>query len=139
MDDVLVTTQRACACGKHTLVIDAIEGRSDDVLWARDSKTGEWKSVFAEVLRKACITLQGEVALTDYRIAQNADLWVVNLEPNKPRHQAAWRTAITGALQAQGLESPNIQFKPFIPTPFHLKNRRIQCILKPTESVKNVQ
>ncbi len=46
LDDILRTGEQGCACGRHSLVIESIEGRSDEILWLP-------AAVFPETIRQA--------------------------------------------------------------------------------------
>lgn len=78
MNDVIVVEKRPCGCGSAFRVLRAIEGRYDDVLFARDAD-GALKPVFADLVRR--ILLLASDRITDYLVVQRTlSAWDVNLD-----------------------------------------------------------
>ncbi|KHT15423.1 F390 synthetase-related protein [Pectobacterium brasiliense] len=70
LDDVLVKQKTPCACGRVTMAIARIEGRSDDSLRLPDSN-GEPQTVFADLCSR--IIANALPLHADYRLVQQGD------------------------------------------------------------------
>jgi putative adenylate-forming enzyme len=67
MTDVLIMDKQPCPCGRHTHVVQAIEGRSDDIINAPSSyETSDTIPLFSDPLHRAL--LQCLPIATDYRL-----------------------------------------------------------------------
>lgn len=132
MDDVLRISKGSCPCGRATLVLDAIEGRADDVLFLTPAAGGSPCQVFPDTVRRS-------MALTgithEYRIEQHDDRWLVQLD-----YPAGECAPLTLAIRREldtladglGLRRPNLRFGPWTAAPTG-KRRRIRCITPPIE------
>lgn len=67
LNDVLVASHERCTCGSATRVIEAIEGRCDDML-RLPGKDGTEVEVFADAISR--VLLQNLPLQTDYRLTQ---------------------------------------------------------------------
>ena len=82
LNDVLLVEKKLCRCGSAFRVLRAIEGRSDDVLFAIDA-TGEQKPIFADLIRK--LLLLSSANITDYLVIQRTlSHWDIYLDVNPP-------------------------------------------------------
>ena len=132
LDDVLRDAEGPCPCGRVTRSLNAVEGRSDDVLWWPSMRDGGAQPVFPDVVRRS-MALAGAATL-DYRIEQRGPVWVVGLDTGAAQEGAA-RAAVRRELAALcvrlGLQPPALQFEPWRPWAPLAKRRRIRCIERP--------
>lgn len=103
LDDVLLASTDACPCGSPTQVVDAVEGRCDDVLLL--PRGGYALAPFyADFVRGAVLSAPG---VADFRVVQPAPRTLrLAVEPT-----AAWsgaRDSLVGAITAAGLTAPEI-------------------------------
>jgi putative adenylate-forming enzyme len=137
LDDVLRAAEGPCACGRHTLSLEAIEGRADDLLWAAptDQEAGApLAPIFPDALRHAFARADPPGALRDYRLEQQGDDWRIRLDAPAPaveKLEIAVRGELTGLARQLGLRPPELHFEPWREEPLHLKRRRIRCESKP--------
>ncbi len=142
LDDVLRVSAGPCACGRVTRVLDAIEGRSDDVLWCVPAGGGRAREIFPDVIRRS-MALSG-AGISDYRIEQHDMTWQVHLSASGAGARvggdvvADAAQAVTRELQALctslAVEMPTLQFEPWLETSPLDKRRRIRCVTKPTHA-----
>ena len=92
MNDLLRLGGRGCACGSPLQVVDAVEGRQDDLFWFGD------RMVTPDVLRNAVLACSPSI--TDFRIQQRLDGSVdLRLPPTvEPAVQKSALAALEGAL-----------------------------------------
>lgn len=103
LDDVLVTSGRSCDCGRPTLVIDAVEGRADDVL-AFPTGTGGLRWFFADFARAAVLAAPG---VRDFRLRQASPaLVLLHVSPERAFPAAA--RALRDAVAAAGMRPPRV-------------------------------
>jgi phenylacetate-CoA ligase len=69
LNDVIQLSESACSCGNDWQVLQAIEGRSDDVCYFADD-LGEWRVVFPDVIRR--MVLLAEAPVLEYQAVQSA-------------------------------------------------------------------
>lgn len=71
LDDILILSKEThCPCGQHSLTIEKIEGRCDDVLQL-PNLAGELTNVFPDFISRTLLNIEG---LSDFRVRQNSDL-----------------------------------------------------------------
>ena len=92
MNDLLRLGGRGCPCGSPLQIVDAVEGRQDDVFWFGD------RMVTPDVLRNA--VLDCSPSITDFRIQQRLDGSVELRLPStvEPVVQKSALAALEGAL-----------------------------------------
>lgn len=135
LDDVLLLADGPCPCGRPSRSLAAIEGRADDVLWARAAK-GPSVPVFPDLLRRAFALADPEGALRDYRVEQVGEEWRLRLDlgaiPDEGRRaiEARVRAEVGELARAQELEPPALRFEPWREEPLHEKRRRIRSVRK---------
>jgi putative adenylate-forming enzyme len=132
LDDVLRDAEGPCPCGRVTRSLDAVEGRSDDVLWWPSMRDGEAQPVFPDVVRRS-MALAG-AATEDYRIEQRGPVWVVGLDTGAAQEgvaQAAVRHELAALCVRLGLQPPALQFEPWRPWDPLTKRRRVRCLERP--------
>ena len=134
LDDVLRVSQERCACGRATRVIDAIEGRADDVLWSESVEDGQPRAVFPDTVRRA-MALAGE-SIRDYRIEQRERVWMVRML-STPGADARAEDEVTRDLawlcRSVDVVPPVIVFAPWVDDGPLEKRRRIRCVSRPVE------
>lgn len=124
LDDVLRVDERPCPCGAGTLVLAAIEGRADDVLWATTPQ-GRAVAVFPDVVRRTLALVPG---LSDYRVEQHGGEWRVRVRdagvdvlPDIARECARLANQL-------GVAAPMVRREPWVEAPAGDKRRRIRCV-----------
>ncbi|MGL6267953.1 MAG: hypothetical protein ACRC2O_08500, partial [Chitinophagaceae bacterium] len=68
LDDI-ITEKKSCPCGSKWLIIDQIEGRSDDIL-VFNNKLGEVVKIFPDFFRRAIISSSPDIE--DYAVIQKS-------------------------------------------------------------------
>ena len=101
LNDVLRVADAPCPCGRASLALSAIEGRSDDVLWLDGERARV--PVFPDLLARTVLSVLPQ--LEDFRIVeQRRGAWSIGLRPLPPpaaREQLRERiTALTTGLAA---------------------------------------
>lgn len=75
LNDIITISKEKCACGSAFRVIENIQGRADDVFWAKNSLTGEWQYIFPDYISRAIITASEDIE--EYQVLQNSPEEVV--------------------------------------------------------------
>lgn len=132
LDDVLRDAEGPCPCGRITRSLDAVDGRSDDVLWWPSTGDGAAHPVFPDAVRRS-MALAGS-SIRDYRIEQRDTTLHVRLD-SSPAGEGAAQVAARRELEALclqlGLQPPALRFEPWLaPSPVE-KRRRIRCVTRP--------
>lgn len=122
LDDILQVADAPCACGSPNLVLRAVEGRADEVLWLPGA-------VFPDSLRAVFYRLAQP--LEEYSVEQHGDELRVALQPRTPALEAELRHALGAALAGLGQSLPMMQFETWRPPPPGEKRRRIRCLQRP--------
>ncbi len=139
LDDVLVAGDGACPCGSPFAVLDAVEGRADDVLLFRRAVAGgeagagagssgatgapgDLRPFYADFVRGAVLGVDG---VADFRVTQHAPGSVaLAVDPAHafPAAAAALRAAVVGA----GLMPPEVEPAAITPRAPLEKVRRVR-------------
>lgn len=122
LDDILQVGAESCRCGQPTLVLSAIEGRADEVLWLPEA-------VFPDTIRQAFYSLAQTVE--EYRVEQRGYVLHVALQPLSPEVEIEVTLALTGTFTRLGLVVPAFQFEAWRSAPAGEKRRRIRCLQRP--------
>lgn len=135
LDDVLRPLLNPCPCGRPSLALARIEGRSDDRLWLPDG-TGCLQPVFPDALRHAIARAQAgwpvEAALQDYRLEQQGVLWLLRTRPALSKERLfAIEQALHDTCSDAGLLAPKIESVSWANEPATAKRRRIRCVQMP--------
>jgi putative adenylate-forming enzyme len=125
LDDVLRVEPRACACGRHTLRLAAIEGRQDDVLWLPARRGGPRQPWFPDQVRRAMLLAAPHFA--DYQLEQDDAGIVVRLLGPGPGAEAVVQRELERASAAAELVCPVVRFLPFESRRTTDKRRRIRA------------
>jgi putative adenylate-forming enzyme len=126
MNDVLRVRREPCPCGRAALAIDAIDGRTDDLLWL-DSQRGA-VCVFPDLVTREVVV--GVPQLDDYRITElSRGRWRVDLHPLPAESIRQQLVVRLRALAARlGASPPEIAVSEFTSQPLLQKQRRVQAM-----------
>jgi phenylacetate-coenzyme A ligase PaaK-like adenylate-forming protein len=126
LDDILhLSTEQNCPCGQHSLIIDAIEGRCDDVLYLPETSSMRGIALYPDYLSRALLL---NPQLIDFRITQISPIclriqWVGSVD------EANMRLAIEKVFVQHGISPTEIELQlqavnAFEQNPMH-KRRRV--------------
>jgi putative adenylate-forming enzyme len=135
LGDVLRVRAAPCACGAPGRAIEAIEGRSDDVLWLYGLGGGAAAPLYPDSVRQAVTA--APITLPDYRIEQHGDAWriaVADIGTSGDASHAALETALRSLAARHALAPPAFVRMPFVAGDAHAKRRRIRCVERPREA-----
>ena len=130
MTDVLILSKQPCPCGRHTQVVEAIEGRSDDIINAPCSDTTkDTTPIFSDPLHR--VLLQALPLNVQYRLRYQWQSDVLTLEVDQALSELAAQNVVRqlqAYLVAQGVAIAkikiNIEQQPQLFNPM-VKMRRI--------------
>jgi putative adenylate-forming enzyme len=131
IDDVLRVNPEPCPCGRVTLRLSAIEGRSDDVLWLPAAESALLQPVFPDVLRRTMAVSVAGTGISDYRIEQHGDTWQVHAEQENADACRRIAAGIDQLCAQLGWRAPQLTFRPWDDLRAAAKRRRIVCIKRP--------
>jgi putative adenylate-forming enzyme len=125
LNDILRTRSAPCPCGRAALAIEAIEGRSDDLLWLRD-RSGAQVPVFSDLLTR--VVMQRVPALQEYEIVEaDRGHWRVGLSPLPPDSvQGELVAGLISLSESLGAEPPTLKIDSLITPPTSAKRRRVR-------------
>lgn len=125
LDDVLVKRMEACPCGRATMALSHIEGRSDDSL-SLPNREGSWTTVFADLCSRV---LANTLPLTaDYRLVQRDSVTLHLMSDCTPEMLVACRENLERVFITQGIAVDKLRWQLVahaIPAEFTAKRRRI--------------
>ncbi|PID63433.1 MAG: adenylate synthase [Gammaproteobacteria bacterium] len=121
LDDILVADDRPCACGSVFTRLKAIEGRCDDILFAKTVDNQDY-TLFPDFVRRALISVP---YIQDYRVAQHGDCLHIALNPLNTQTKQATEKALKAMCEKHHIQAFILQFKAYEPRPLHEKQRRI--------------
>jgi phenylacetate-coenzyme A ligase PaaK-like adenylate-forming protein len=70
LNDIISIRRDKCQCGSSFRVIENIQGRADDLFWAKNIKTDEWQYIFPDYISGAIITASEDI--DEYQAIQNS-------------------------------------------------------------------
>lgn len=70
LNDIITVSPDQCPCGSSFRVIERIQGRSDDLFWARSAASGEWQWIFPDYVSRAIITSSEKI--DEYQAVQTS-------------------------------------------------------------------
>lgn len=126
LTDILRPDPTPCPCGRTTTSLISIEGRTEEILWARDA-LGTPQPVFPDVVRQALYALPQPPE--HYRIEQHRDCWHIHLQPLHPALQQQVQAALTQLHTGLRLTPPTMQFFPWVEQPAAEKQKRLRCVV----------
>ncbi len=56
LNDIITISPHKCTCGSNYRVIEKIQGRSDDIFWAKTNNRKKWQFIMPDYIRRAIIT-----------------------------------------------------------------------------------
>jgi putative adenylate-forming enzyme len=126
MNDLLRLRDAPCACGSPLRAIEAIEGRTDDVLYLARETGGDAAMVTPDVVRNAIV--DADRRILDFRVVQAAagrvDVWLPADLP--PEAAAAASASLTLALRRAGAGGVEVSIHAGIDIPVDRKLRRVR-------------
>jgi putative adenylate-forming enzyme len=70
LNDIITISPKKCACGSNFRVIEKIQGRSNDIFWAKNEKTNKWQFIIPDYISRAIIS-SSEI-IDEYQAIQNS-------------------------------------------------------------------
>ncbi|MFJ5454786.1 F390 synthetase-related protein [Pectobacterium jejuense] len=108
LDDVLVKQKTPCACGRVTMAIARIEGRSDDSLRLPDSN-GEPQTVFADLCSR--VIANALPLHADYRLVQQGDAMLhLSAACSLPELEVC-RDSLSQQFTLQGIDASRLRWR----------------------------
>jgi putative adenylate-forming enzyme len=126
LNDILRVRAQPCPCGRPGRAIDAIEGRSDEVLWLPGQDRSRLVPLFPDALRRA--VLAALPMGRDYRIEQRLLEWRVSVDDADPGAHSILAAALVQHCAFAGACAPRVVPMEHAPDPMDRKRRRIRCI-----------
>lgn len=126
LNDILRPAKDVCRCGNPEIVIDAIEGRSDEIFWLPDFSQ-QLQAVYPDTLRRCMMIV--EPALDEYKITQRAMRWDVAIKTRGDSEECKIniQQAINQLCTQQQLSNPELQFSEWQTASAGSKRRRLVC------------
>ena len=69
LNDIITISPGTCKCGSCFRVIENIQGRADDLFWAKNIKTNEWQYIFPDYISRAIISASEDI--DEYQVIQS--------------------------------------------------------------------
>jgi putative adenylate-forming enzyme len=129
LDDVLLDSRDACACGRVTRSLDAMEGRADDILWQPSIVSATETAIFPDALRRSMAVAGDDIR--DYRIEQRGEAWRVRIDADPHASTTATtniRREIEALCRRLDVQPPVLAFEPWRNESALDKRRRIRCL-----------
>ncbi len=70
LNDIITISPDKCLCGSSFRVIENIQGRADDLFWAKNIINNEWQYIFPDYISRAIITASEDI--DEYQAIQNS-------------------------------------------------------------------
>jgi putative adenylate-forming enzyme len=70
LNDIITISPEKCRCGSAFRVISSIQGRADDVFWAKSTRDGSWQYIFPDYISRAVISASEDI--DEYQVIQSA-------------------------------------------------------------------
>lgn len=128
LNDLLQADPEACPCGRAEAVIARVEGRSDEILWARQLQTSQWQALFPDTLRQHLLAFAP--ALSDYRIIQDRSGWQIQLCDAGLQHWPALHRHLLNLFERLQLRPPHLRPAPWQPGRAGDKLRRLIMVAR---------
>lgn len=120
LNDLLQVGESSCPCGSCLQVIEKIEGRSDDIFYARN-QSGAMVSLYPDFIRRCFLQIED---LKEYQVRQvDIGRLVVAIEPVECQDEL--RQTFLQLAEDFAIEAYDIQFEPYFP-PIGEKLRRVR-------------
>ena len=121
LNDILVAAKEPCPCGDAREVIDSVMGRSDD-MFHLTKHDGTTELVVPDLIRRAIMQMSDEI--TDY-IAIQKSVNHVEIQLKPDNIESLSMIGFDNLWQSKGIQSPQIDVKPYTHIPSTTKLRRI--------------
>lgn len=118
LNDVLILGSGRCACGSPWRVIEAIEGRCDDICYFEQRGGGE-RPFFADTIRRMVLLAHAEIE--DYQVVQSSrGALRVHLQTRSGASfdavAAAVRASVATAIESYGCRLESLAVEPTLPS-----------------------
>lgn len=113
LNDIITISSVKCPCGSSFRVIQSIQGRADDVFWAKGKDTGKWQYISPDYISRAVITASDEVY--EYQVVQaSPEEVLVRIQLIEGASQKLFDESrivgnITGVFRSYGCNDPKIE------------------------------
>ena len=113
LNDIITISPSKCPCGSSFRVIQSIQGRADDVFWAKGRDTGKWQYISPDYISRAVITASDEV--DEYQVVQvSPEEVLVRLQLIEGASQELFDASkvvgnITGVFRSYGCNDPKVE------------------------------
>lgn len=113
LNDILTISPDKCPCGSYFRVISNIQGRADDVFWARSGANGKWQYIFPDYISRAVITASDEI--DEFQVIQASPKEVlVRIQLIEGASQDLFdaspiKTNISGVFRSYGCDAPDVK------------------------------
>lgn len=112
LNDIITISENRCGCGSAFRVIEEVQGRADDLFWARRVDDGEWQFIFPDYIRRAIIGSSDEIE--EYQAVQGSPdgvlvrlVMAVGADEGGIRAEVA--ESIRGVFAAYGCREPAVR------------------------------
>ncbi len=115
LNDIITISKKKCCCGSNFRVIEKIQGRSDDIFWAKNSKTKEWQFIIPDYISRAVISSSENIE--EYQVIQESPKEIlvrIQLKIDKAEkdfEKDILISNINNLYQKYGCKKPNIVIK----------------------------
>jgi putative adenylate-forming enzyme len=128
LNDILTERAGRCPCGSPFQALDAIEGRSDDLLAFPSTEGGGMVNVFPDFIRRSVVTADENIS--EYKVVQDPcgrlRVSIAVTPASMDRAEDRVRTSLVSLCDELRCEVPEISFAPFEDRPPHTKLRRVE-------------
>jgi len=113
LNDLITISKHKCQCGSNFRVIENIQGRADDLYWARNTETNEWQYIFPDYISRAIISASEHI--DEYQAIQNSPdevLVKIKLKEGATPAQFEGQTLISNicnVFKAYKCKTPNVE------------------------------
>jgi len=127
LNDILRVSNQVCSCGNIETCIEAIEGRSDEILWLPEKESVELTPIYPDSMRRYMMLVEPE--LSEYKIIQRGLKWHVSLKTEYDKYlcEANIEKRISEYCEQFALIKPELIFSDWQPEIKAAKRRRLIC------------
>ena len=115
LNDIITISPKKCPCGSNFRIIEKIQGRSDDIFWAKNIKTKKWQFIIPDYISRAIISSSENI--DEYQVIQKSPeeiLIRIQLKSNKTEKEFEKEVLISNIInlyQEYGCNKPKIDIK----------------------------
>jgi putative adenylate-forming enzyme len=112
LNDLVTINPEKCDCGSNFRLIESIQGRRDDMLWARRLDNNDWQFILPDYIRRAIVASSDNVI--DYQVIQyspaevEARIMIKNQDLQQSEGDIA-RQAIEGVFEKLNCPKPTVK------------------------------